>query len=334
MRHLHGVCLAMTAFGVAVCGIPIVDFPPPFVSSSQQSRKFHDLTYTFDNETIYWPTADRFKIDEEFFGRTDDGYFYSANHISASEHGGTHIDAPIHFVENGLPVDEIPLERLTGWGVIMDVSCKSLANNDYLITREDIEEWELRHKLPIPVGSIVLLMTGYGSFWPDAGRYLGTAERGAKAIGDLHFPGLSVSGAEALVERRIKAVGIDTASIDYGQSRTYEAHRVLLKQDIVVFENVANLDRLLLSHNNAEKVGPATCQDDDDGHNAVNGDIASDKTDNIRVDERRERQKGRAGRSDHTTEERHSEKLWAYVIALPMKIGGGSGAPLRLVAWK
>ena len=98
----------------------------------------------------------------------------------------------------------------------------------------------------VPEGAIVLLRTGWGSRWPDAARYLGTAARGADAVADLHFPGLGEEGARWLVARGVRAVGIDTASIDRGQSTDFRAHRVLAAADVPIFENVASLDRVVV----------------------------------------------------------------------------------------
>src|SRR5262245_1286805 len=67
-----------------------------------------DLSHDFSTNTLYWPTAQRFTLEVEFHSHTDKGYFYAANRYGASEHGGTHIDAPIHFAERGRTLDAIP----------------------------------------------------------------------------------------------------------------------------------------------------------------------------------------------------------------------------------
>lgn len=229
-----------------------------------------DLSYAFDSSTVYWPTAETFHLEKDFEGTTDLGYYYSAYRYSAAEHGGTHIDAPVHFARGHNSVDEIPLDQLLGPGVVVDVTRQCSENRDYLITADDFRNWEKRNG-KIPAGTIVLLRTGFGKFYPDRKRYLGTDERGAAAVANLHFPGLHPDAARWLTEnRQIKAIGLDTASIDYGQSKLFESHRTLFARNIPALENVANLDKL-----------PA---------------------------------KGFS------------------VIALPMKIKGGSGGPLRIVA--
>ena len=200
----------------------------------------------------------------------DAGFYYSAYNYSAAEHGGTHIDSPIHFAEGKLTVDKIPLEKLMGPAVMIDVSEKAAKDRNYLISVQDIEGWEKTNG-EIAEGVIVLFRTGFGKFYPDTEKYLGTSKRGDDAVSDLSFPGLDPKTAEWLVKNRSpNAVGLDTASIDHGPSKDFAAHVALMTNDIPAFENVANLDKL-----------PA---------------------------------KG------------------FRIIALPMKIKDGSGAPLRIIA--
>ena len=229
-----------------------------------------DLTHNYSAETIYWPTEEGFKLDKQFDGITEKGYYYSAKKFSAPEHGGTHIDAPIHFAKNGKTVDQIPLDQLFGKAFVIDVSKEALKNRDYQVSIEDFSNWESSYG-KISDGAIVLLHTGYGKYWPDRLKYIGTDKKGKEALGDLSFPGLHPDAAKWLVEnRKINAIGLDTQSIDYGKSQFFETHRILCSKNIPFFENVANLEKL-----------PST---------------------------------------------------GTFVIALPMKIEGGSGAPLRLVA--
>ena len=206
--------------------------------------KWLDLTHDFATNTLYWPTAKPFTLETEFHAHTDKGYFYAANRYAASEHGGTHIDAPIHFNEHGQTLDQLPVEQLTGEASVVDVSAKAATNADYLISLDDLKAWETKHGR-IPKGAIVLFNTGYAKRWPDAKSYLGTDERGPGAVAKLHFPGLDPAAARWLVaERPIKAVGLDTASIDYGQSTLFESHCILFAKNIPAFENVAALDQL------------------------------------------------------------------------------------------
>jgi len=229
-----------------------------------------DLTHPFDATTVYWPTGEGFELTVLADGPTADGYTYRANSFCAAEHGGTHLDAPSHFSAHGQTADAIPPERLVGPGVVIDAAGRCGSDPACVVGVADVLDFERRHGR-IPAGAIVLLRTGFGERWPDRAAYLGTAERGAEAVAKLRFPGLDAEAARLLAEeRRIDAVGIDTASIDPGRSTRFEAHRVLAERNVPILENVANLEDL-----------PATS---------------------------------------------------FTVVALPMKIGGGSGGPLRIVA--
>jgi len=209
-----------------------------------QHGKWIDLTHPFSEKTLYWPTAKSFSLEQEFHAHTDKGYFYAANRYSASEHGGTHIDSPIHFNEKGKTVDQLSLDQLSGDAVVIDVSRKAATNRDYQISVADLKAFEAKYGR-IPNGAIVLFRTGFAKRWPDAEKYLGTAERGQDAVAKLHFPWLHPDAARWIVKNRsIKAVGLDTASIDYGRSKLFESHQILMGKNIPAFENVASLDKL------------------------------------------------------------------------------------------
>lgn len=206
--------------------------------------KWIDLTYDFSEETIYWPTAKSFRMNTVFEGITEGGYFYSAYSYMADEHGGTHIDAPIHFYEGKHTVEQIPVERLVGNAIVINVAAKTMKNRDYQISVDDILLWEKNHG-QIPVGSIVLINTGSGKLWPDKAKYMGTSKRGTEGVKELKFPGIHPKAAVFLATQRdIKAVGLDTPSIDFGKSTDYKSHQILFEKNIPGFENVANLDKL------------------------------------------------------------------------------------------
>ena len=177
-------------------------------------------------------------------GYQDGGYYYEANSFQSAEHGGTHLDAPVHFSEGQWSVEQIPVERLIGASVVVDVSERALQNRDYQVSVEDFAQWEAENG-KLPDGVIVLIKTGYGQYWPDREKYMGTARMGSEAVAELHFPGLHPDAAHWLItERSIDAIGLDSPSIDYGQSSLFEAHQILFSDNIPVFENVANLDSL------------------------------------------------------------------------------------------
>jgi kynurenine formamidase len=237
MRHLS--LLLFVIFAAPVMA-PIMAQRVPVLPAG----RVVDLSHPFDANTVYWPTAEGFKLDTDFEGMTDKGYFYSAYRYSAAEHGGTHLDAPIHFAKGRHHVDEIPLEQLMGNGIVIDVTSQCASNPDYQVSVADLQNWERRNGKIAP-GTIVFLRTGFGKRYPDRKSYLGTEERGAGAVAKLHFPGLDPAAARWLTQNRsIKAIGLDTASIDFGQSTLFESHRILMEQNIPAFENVANLELL------------------------------------------------------------------------------------------
>jgi kynurenine formamidase len=247
-------------------------FPEPKSTSLNElllSGQLVDLSHPYDEQTIYWPTEEGFRFEAGMNGVTEKGYYYAANRFATAEHGGTHLDAPIHFAEDRPTADQVELRRLIGEAAVVDVTQKCADDPDYLIGVADLRAWEEQHGRQFD-NVIVLLRTGWSRYWPDRKKYLGTEARGPGAIVQLHFPGLAPEAAKWLVEQRnILAIGIDTASIDYGQSTLFESHVTLCKHSVPIFENVMNLDQLP-----AEK---------------------------------------------------------AIVVALPMKIAGGSGGPLRII---
>lgn len=228
-----------------------------------------DLTYAFTDKTLYWPSSPSgFELKQLAYGPTPGGYFYSANAYSAPEHGGTHLDAPIHFAAGKRTADEIPPRQLVAPAVVIDVTSHANANADYRLTLDDVRAWETRHGR-IPSGAIVMLRTGWGSRYGDRKAYFGDDTPGA--TDKLHFPSYGAEAARLLVEeRKVGAIGVDTPSIDYGQSTDFIVHQIAAAANVPGLENVANLER---------------------------------------VPER-----------------------GAWIVALPMKIGGGSGGPLRVIA--
>lgn len=210
----------------------------------QLSGRWVDLTHELAEDSPFWPTAEGFKHEAASYGQTPGGWFYSSYNLTLSEHGGTHLDAPIHFAAGKQTTDRIPLDRLIGLAAVIDVSAASAANRDYRFTVADVEKWEQANGR-LPDGAILLFRTGFSKYWPDRKSYMGTDEHGPEAVAKLHFPGLSGELARFLVEqRKVAAVGLDTPSLDYGQSKDFIVHRTLLGADIPGFENVADLHLL------------------------------------------------------------------------------------------
>jgi kynurenine formamidase len=260
MKSLGALLTLLLAFAT----VGAAQAPP---SRTLETAVIIDLTHPFDEHTIYWPTAKPFTWEKESWGKDARGYWYAAARFAASEHGGTHLDSPIHFAEKGDTADRIGLERLIGPAAVIDISEKCSRDPDYRLSAQDITQWEAKHA-KIQPHAILLVRTGWSRFWPDRKRYLGTDAPGDTK--NLRFPGLSREAAELLAERGVDGVGIDTASLDYGQTKDFIAHRILSERNIYGLENLAHLDRL-----------PAS---------------------------------------------------GATLIALPMKIKGGTGGPVRVIA--
>jgi kynurenine formamidase len=251
---------------LVLTSVPLAALPK---SPDLATAKVIDLSYPFDEKTIYWPTSpSRFQLEKLAYGDTPAGYFYSSYSFCTPEHGGTHLDAPIHFSKAGRTTDQIPLRQLIAPAVVVDISSKAAADADYRLSADDVRAWETAHGTIAP-GTIVLLRTGWGNRWPDRKRYLGDDTPGDAS--HLHFPSYGKEAADLLVrERKVGALGVDTASIDHGASKDFIVHQVAMAAQVPGLENLAHLEDVPLTG--------------------------------------------------------------AWVIALPMKIAGGSGGPLRIVA--
>ena len=256
----HWLGLTLTLSSIAGAGAQAIDLT---------RARLVDLTHAFNANTLYWPTSpSTFRLEQLFFGTTPGGYFYSANAFAAPEHGGTHIDAPIHFAKDGLSVDRVPLERLVARAVVIDIATQASRDADYRLTMDDVRAFEARYGR-IPAGAIVLLRTGWSRRWPNRRAYLGDDTPGDAS--KLHFPSFGVEAARFLIqERRVGAIGADVASIDYGPSTDFAVHQLAAAANVPGLENLTNLQEL--------------------------------------------------------------QPTGAIVIALPVKIEGGSGGPARVIA--
>lgn len=252
-----------------LAGILAAAAVPAAFAVDLQDYRVVDLSHAYGDDTLYWPTSpSAFEKKELAYGETDGGWFYSAYSICTPEHGGTHLDAPLHFSADGMPNDEIPLENLIAPAVVIDVSEQASRDRNYRLGVDDVRAFEERYGRIGP-GTIVLVRTGWSRYWPDAAEYLGDDTPGSAE--NLQFPGFGEDAARLLVtERDVTLLGIDTASIDYGRSKDFAVHRIAAEHDVGGLENLTNL----------EDVPPTG----------------------------------------------------AIVIALPMKIQGGSGGPVRVVA--
>jgi kynurenine formamidase len=225
--------------------IAVLGFASPVFAQSLDlaSAKVLDLSHAFDANTIYWPTSPTgFELKPLHKGLTERGFFYFANTFCSPEHGGTHLDAPMHFADGRWTSSDIPPDRFVGPAAVIDVADKAAANPDYTLTPADVAAWESAHGR-IPEGAIVLLRTGWSSRWPDKKAYLGDDTPGDAT--HLHFPSFGPEAAALLVERRhVRLIGVDTASVDNGPSRDFLVHRIIAAANVGGLENLTNLDQL------------------------------------------------------------------------------------------
>ena len=241
----------------------------PALALETDAYRLVDLSHSYGENTLYWPTSPTaFEKEQLAYGISEGGWFYAAYSVCTPEHGGTHIDAPLHFSAGGISTEKIPLESLLAQAVVINVSNKAAADRNYRLIAEDVAAFEKEHG-EISAGTIVLMRTDWSDHWPDAMAYLGDDTPGDAS--QLQFPGFGAEATKILTEeRKVAMLGVDTASVDYGKSQDFIVHRIGAAQGVANLENLTNLDQL-----------PAT---------------------------------------------------GATIIALPMKIEGGSGGPARVVA--
>ena len=252
-----------------ILGVWVSIFPLPTFALDLDDNRLVDLSHSYSENTLYWPTSPTaFQKEELDFGMTEGGWFYSAYTVCTPEHGGTHLDAPVHFAAGGASTEKISLENLVAEAYVIDVSEKTSVDRNYRLTADDVRMFEVAHG-EIAAGTVVLMRTDWSKHWPDAIAYLG--DDTPDDASNLQFPGFGAEATRILAEQRNVAIlGVDTASVDYGQSQDFIVHRIGASQGVANLENLTNLNQL-----------PAT---------------------------------------------------GAIILALPMKIEGGSGGPARVVA--
>jgi kynurenine formamidase len=200
-----------------------------------ETRKVVDLTQ------VYGPTAPHLPFDAPIRhcpagDRDRDGFLDFR--VDMQEHSGTHIDAPLHFLDEGLSIEQIPAERLAGPLCVIDISARAERNPDAALETADLAAWERAHG-PVPSGAIVAMCSGWGRRYRE-GDFFATDREGR-----AHSPGWSAEAARFLIERReVVGIGVDTCSIDRLVAGDYPVHRLWLGAGRWAVENLANLEEV------------------------------------------------------------------------------------------
>lgn len=234
----------------------------------QQPKRLIDLSHALNNQTLHWPQNKGFAyssdIDEERTAPSGEKYHIKSDSINMAIHSGTHLDAPIHFSNEGWTVDQIPLERLIDVPVtVVDVSSKVSMSKNYSVTKDDLIDSKTRESLVAPK-SVVLIYTGISQLYDKGSKeYFGTD---SKNISEMKIPGISKEAAQYLVERQVYGVGLDSASADSSDRHTNEkydpqAHTVLNKNNVYILENIhSNLKELLHQTSARLTIAPLSIQ--------------------------------------------------------------------------
>lgn len=211
----------------------------PVAKAQAPARRFNaaiDLTHTMSPEFPTFFGVPGIEFQKQFDFRRDG---FNLNWWRLIEHAGTHFDAPIHFSENGAPADKFGADELVIPLAVVDVSAKAARNQDYLLTPEDLVDWERLHGR-LPDRCCVAMHSGWARYVADAAKYTGK-----DANGVFHFPGFHRQAAEWLIrERQVIGLATDTLSLDHGPSKDFGTHLAWLPSGRWGLENVANLERV------------------------------------------------------------------------------------------
>lgn len=196
-----------------------------------------DLTYTATPDFPLYPGTPPFTIVNHA-NVPADGYY--SNNLSFNEHTATHMDAPAHFIADGATADLIPVQRLVAPIAVIDISAKTATDPDSMVSVDDITAWEAANG-PLPDGVFVAMYSGWGAqlaVSPEA--YVNLDAEGVQ-----HYPGFSPEASAFLVsERNITGAGVDTLSLDPGNSVPFDAHINFLGANKFGVENLTNLETL------------------------------------------------------------------------------------------
>ncbi|XP_062597643.1 isatin hydrolase-like [Saccostrea cucullata] len=202
-----------------------------------------DLSHQQDDNAVSWPVNPPYnftKLHRGFYAPFN--IWLENNHIAMPEHMGTHVDAPVHTFKGTWRTHQIPIEKLYGPGVIINVKAKVESNPDYRVSTDDLLKYEEKYG-EIPRHSVVIMNSGWTQKYLNNTLVWGTMQLLDSST--FHFPSWHEEAVTWLINKRqVNAIGVDTPSTDYGQSKTLPCHLIMGKNNVVGIENVANLDNI------------------------------------------------------------------------------------------
>lgn len=193
-----------------------------------------DMTYTLTQDFPTFPGRQQVFI-EQVVNYKESGY--NLFEVRYEEHVGTHVDAPLHFSEDGSSVDELEVGQLFAPLCIIDIRNRALKDPDAFVTVEDIKNWQAEHG-ELPENACVAMLSGWGA------KSGGDEFRNADENGIQHYPGFHDEAAQYLIEETSTAsIAVDTLSLDCGCNSNFDVHYRWLPSGRFGIEALANLEK-------------------------------------------------------------------------------------------
>lgn len=235
-RRLLGAGGAALAGAVALPRAGAAQGATPVASPVAGQGAVIDLTHVISPETPVWPGNEPFS-SEIVRSYAEHGFYAQA--LRVWEHTGTHLDAPAHFVEGAATAELLPVENFVAPLVVIDIALRAADDPDTVVTLDDIMGWEAANG-PVPAGAFVAMHSGWAARIDDAEAFVNQ-----DADGVMHFPGFSADAVTYLLEEHgIVGIGVDTLSLDPGNSTDFGAHVTVLGAGAYGIEGLANLDQV------------------------------------------------------------------------------------------
>ncbi len=238
-RVTEGVARRMLSRRALLSAVPAVaaaattGAAPPALARG--AARVEDLTHTLSRDFPTFDGTPGIAVEHAFRLETDGANILE---ITLNEHTGTHMDAPLHFSNDGRSVDEVPVGQLVVPLAVIDIRDRAAGDADALLTPDDLDAWRAAHG-EFPPGGAIAMLSGWGA-------HVGTEGfRNVGPGGVMHFPGVHPEAAQMLLEETTTVgIAVDTLSLDRGVSLDLPTHVAWLPAGRWGLENVANLDRL------------------------------------------------------------------------------------------